>query len=229
MLTLDAGGGTGAVARVMSRVVGPSGKVVVLDRSADRLREGRRLALLEGCSNISFVRADLEQLPDLGGTFDFVWCRFVFEYLANPDLVFENLVRAARVGGRVVVGDLDGNGVQHHPVSTELQRGLTILIEVLGTRFDPFAGRKLFTRARRAGLEDICVHVRPYHLYAGSIPGSALPNWRQKFQVIRPLAIQAFGSESAYGRFVDQFLAHLQDPDSFTYSSLILISGKRLR
>jgi SAM-dependent methyltransferase len=230
MTALDAGGGTGAVGRVMSQLVGPTGRVVVLDRSAERLAEGRRLAEQEGRTNIVFQCGDLEDLsPQMAGAFDYVWCRFVFEYLQRPDRVFDNLVRAARVGGRVVVGDLDGNGLQHYPMAPELEQGLVKLVHTLADRFDPFAGRKLFTRARRAGLGDIRVHLLPYHVYAGSISASALPNWRQKLEVVEPAALAAFGGAEAYQRFVNLFLDHLQDPDSFTYSTLILVSGNRLR
>jgi SAM-dependent methyltransferase len=231
MRALDAGGGTGAVGRVMARLVGAAGRVVVLDRSAARLRAGARLAAAEGQANanIDFVQGDLEQPPDREGAFDYVWCRFVFEYLPRPDRVFENLVRAARLGGRVVVGDLDGNGVQHHPLSPALASGLQRLTEALGDRFDPFAGRKLFSRARAAGLGDIAVHIQPYHVYAGSIPAAELPNWQEKLRIIEPAALRAFGSAGAYREFVELFLTHLQDPDSFMYSTLILVSGNRLR
>ena len=128
-----------------------------------------------------------------------------------------------------MIGDLDGNGVQHHPIDPRLAADLARLMDALGSRFDPFAGRKLFNRARRAGLADICVHVQPYHVYAGSIPSSELPNWQQKLRTIQPAAIRALGGEDAYRRFVDAFLTHLQDPETFTYSTLILVSGKRLR
>jgi len=230
MTALDAGGGTGAVARVMSELVGPTGRVVVLDRSVDRLEEGRRLAAQDGLTNISFLCGELEHLPsELEGAFDYVWCRFVFEYLQQPDRVFDNLVCAARIGGRVVVGDLDGNGLQHYPMTPELEQGLAKLMHALADRFDPFAGRKLFTWARRAGLADIRVHLLPYHVYAGAVPSPALPNWRQKLEVIRPAAQAAFGGEPEYQRFVQAFMGQLADPDSFTYSTLILVAGNKLR
>src|SRR5437870_889981 len=93
---LDAGAGTGAVARVMSRMVGPSGVVVALDQSTERLKHGRRLARDAGVENLTFMRADLSEDPLPLDHFDFVWCRFVFEYLQDPDRVLANLVRSTR-------------------------------------------------------------------------------------------------------------------------------------
>ena len=111
MRALDAGAGTGAVARVMARLVGPSGSVVALDRSPDRLAYGRARAKDYGLDNVEFVRGDLQHGPIPGAPYDFIWCRFVFEYLEDPDLALDHLVRATRVGGKVVVADLDGNAV----------------------------------------------------------------------------------------------------------------------
>jgi ubiquinone/menaquinone biosynthesis C-methylase UbiE len=233
MTALDAGGGTGAVGRVMAQVVGGNGHVTVLDQSAERLAHGERLAGAEKLTNISFTRRDLELPPAQEQAFDYIWSRFVFEYLPRPDLVLANLVRATRVGGRVVVGDLDGNGLQHYPMTHELEVGLPKLMRALAGQFDPHAGRKLYSRFRRAGLEDIQVHLIPYHVYAGTIPDDALPNWRQKLEVVRPAAVAEFGGhaagEAAYDRFAQAFIDHLKDPDSFTYSTLILVSGKRVR
>jgi ubiquinone/menaquinone biosynthesis C-methylase UbiE len=229
MTGLDAGGATGAVGRVMAQVVGPQGHIQVWDQSLDRLAHGQKLASGEGLANISFVGRDLEQAHQGAPLFDYVWCRFVFEYLRAPDLVLQNLIQATHIGGRVVVGDLDNNGLLHYPMVPELEAGLARVMKVLEGHFDPWAGRKLFSRFRQAGLEDIEVQIVPYHVYAGAIPEDALPNWRQKFEVIRPRAVAAFSDAAAYDQFVSLFLENLQSPDTFTYGTLILVSGKRVR
>src|SRR5262245_61364747 len=84
MHALDAGAGSGAVARTMAQEVGPSGRVVALDGSNERLEAGRHLAQEAGL-NVEFVCGDLLKPPFPPASFDFVWSRFTFEYLSNPD------------------------------------------------------------------------------------------------------------------------------------------------
>lgn len=227
MRALDAGAGTGAVARVMSRLVGPSGSVVALDRSVERLGHGERLAREAGTENLTFMTADLEAGPIDAPPFDFVWCRFVFEYLANPDRALTNLVASTRIGGKVIVGDLDGNAVFHHPCPPEVETGLARVVQTLEGRFDPYAGRKLYARFKRQNLKDVSVHAEPYHLYAGAAPETAMQNWTEKLATIRPAALGAFDSEVAYDRWAASFLELLRDPNSFTYSVLVLVQGTR--
>lgn len=227
MHAIDVGAGTGAVARVMSRVVGAHGRVVAFDASAARLRFGARKAESLGIENLSFATGDVYAPPLQPESFDLVWCRFLFEYLREPDLAMAELVRLARPGGKVVAGDLDGNGVFHYPCPPRLQEGLQKLERFLQGHLDPYAGRKLFHRFRRAGLERIEVHLLPYHLYAGTASPADQRNWTVKFQTLRPVGALAFGGVDEYEEFARAFLEHLQDPDSFTYSTLVLVEGVR--
>jgi ubiquinone/menaquinone biosynthesis C-methylase UbiE len=224
MRALDAGAGTGAVARELARMVGPSGSVVALDQSAHRLSEGEKLA---GLSNLEFVQGDLYAPPLPEGTFDFIWCRFVYEYLSDPDLATQQLVRLLKPGGKLVVGDLDGNIVWHHPSPPGFEEELAKVMRALEGRFDPFAGRKLFHRFRKAGLRDIKVHHLPYHLIAGPATQRDLDNWAAKVETIRPAGEKALGSKEAYDRLGAQLLALLRDPDALTYSTLFLVEGVR--
>jgi ubiquinone/menaquinone biosynthesis C-methylase UbiE len=227
MRALDAGAGTGAVARVMSGIVGSEGRVVALDRSSSRISRGEAIARAAGIDNLVFVQASLEEAPEPADAFDFVWCRFVFEYLADPDPVLDNLVRYARVGGKVVVADVDGAISFHHPATPELTEGIARITKALECRYDPWAGRKIFASMRKCGLANLRVHVVPYHLYAGRAPDADMENWREKFETIRDAGIAAFGSAAAYEHFARLYLDHLLNPDTFSYSTLILVEGIR--
>lgn len=225
MRALDAGAGTGAVARVMARMVGPTGTVVALDQSTTRLEAGRELAA--GIDNLEFQQADLYDTHLQGESFDLVWSRFVFEYLAQPDRALAELVRITKLGGKIVLADLDGNGVFHCPLSDHIASGLQKLLPALEGHFDPYAGRKLYSRLQRAGLKNIRVHARPYHLYTSGIPRSDLENWDEKFQVIRPYAMTGFESGEAYDDFVGAFMDMLRDPAVMSYSVLFIAEGIR--
>src|SRR5260370_4212131 len=120
MRALDAGAGSGAVARVMAETVGPTGEVIAIDFPLDRIRHGSRLAKGSGVPNLSFVVDDLYSPGLREKSFDFVWCEFIFEYLADPDAVLAQLAALVRPGGKLVGRDRDGNGTFHYHSSAEL-------------------------------------------------------------------------------------------------------------
>ena len=128
-------------------------------------------------------------------------------------------------GGKLVVGELDGHGLFHHPLPDDVADGLNVLASARNGAFDPFAGRKLFHRLHRAGLRDICVHLLPYHFSAGSAPQSAVEQGRMKFTILGPRVSEHVGGRETYDRWVARFLEMLEDPSVFTYSVLFLVEG----
>lgn len=228
MTVMDAGAGTGLIARKMSRIVGPRGRVIAVDCSAERIVQARRQARIDHCENVMFVRTDLTRGPAIEGAFDLVWCRFVFEYLEDPDTVLGHLVQCAKIGGKVAVGALDGNGLRHFPMSEACEDGLNRLLSALGKRFDPYAGRKLFHRFSAHPLGDIRVHVWPYDVMGASVSSEELSHWRARLRAMRPVGKQAFGGTSAYEMWAEEYLSHLSAPHVFSYSSLIFVEGRRL-
>jgi SAM-dependent methyltransferase len=227
MRVLDAGCGTGAVAREISRLVGPRGSVVGLDDAAHRLAFGAGRARGAGCRNLRWLTGSVYAPPLAPGRFDLVWSRFLFGYLEDPDAALRQLAGLARVGGKVVVGEVDGHGLFHHPLPPLVEDGLQKLTNALRGRFDPLAGRKLHHRFRRAGLEQVRAHVLPYHVYGEELSRVQLRNWQIKLDTLRPVGVLALGGPERYDAFERAFLDLLQDPDAFTYSVLIIVEGVR--
>ena len=225
MRALDAGAGTGAVAREMAAMVGEAGSVVAFDQSQERLDEGRKLS---PAKNLEFVKGDLYAPPLEPGSFDFIWCRFIFEYLSDPDAALAQFKRLLKPGGKVVVGDLDGNTIWHYPEPPEVAEGLPKIMRAIEGQFDPHAGRKLFHRFRRAGLEQLRVHLLPYHLFAGEASARDMSNWEAKIRNLRGPGEKTLGREG-WERFGRAYLEMLRAPDSLTYSVLFFVEGVRPR
>ncbi len=224
---LDAGAGTGAVARIIAELVGPEGSVVAFDASEERLALGRRIAAEQGVGNLSFEKGDLYAPPFSPASFDFVWSEFVFEYLADPDRVLKNLAALVRPGGKLVIADLDGNGIFHDPMPPAFEATLARLVAGLGDSFDPHAGRRLYGRFVRAGLTPAAVHVLPYHLYPGRIPAEERANWVRKLEGLRPRGEPALGGSAAYSAFMEEYLALFDDPATLSYSILFMVEWPR--
>ena len=71
---LDVATGTGIVAMVSSKIVGPNGKVVGIDLSTDMLAIARQKAASAGLTNVEFHEGDAEKLDFSDGSFDAVLC-----------------------------------------------------------------------------------------------------------------------------------------------------------
>jgi ubiquinone/menaquinone biosynthesis C-methylase UbiE len=225
-VALDAGCGPGVITSVMASRVGPSGKVVGLDVSAERLAEARSFcAPLPQCG---FVQADLRSsgLPD--ACFDYVWCQFVLEYLPRPELALAELVRMTRPGGRVVVSDVDGVGMLNWPMSPVVQEGIPKFLKALGsTGFDIHVGRKMYHLFRQAGLQDVRVRLSPLWVVAGVADSRLVQDWSIRLQTLESVAAPAFGGMDAYRAFSRAYLDLLCDEDALKYSVLLVTEGRK--
>ncbi len=226
MKALDAGGGAGFVTKIMDAIVGPSGSVTIADRSDDRLKVARHHAGSE--PTVHFLSCDLEAIPAKDNSFDYVFCRFVFEYLRDPQAVFNELKRVTKRGGRLVIGDLDNNLLSHFPLDRTLESQLKDVVHKLESLkiWDPYAGRKIYNYYYRGGVSDVKVHMIAHHLFYGTVRNEDVRNWEAKIDQIKKLAqggsIQV---EFEIDQFKESFMKFFKDPGRFSYSPLILVEG----
>ena len=238
MRCLDVGCASGSTTRAMAGMTQPN-LVCGLDSSLDRIQESRQRALAGGYGQpannenprgfgVQYVYSDAAKMPFEDDEFDFAWSRFLFEYLAEPMVVLREMLRVTRPGGRVVVADLDGNCIFHHPLPPPLKKGMDAVIQGAQTvGFDPWVGRKLHGYFCEAGLENVSVSVHPYHVFAGQIPHADRANWAGKLTMLRPVGEKVLGSVEAYDNFEAGFTDFLNDSNTFTYSTLMIASGTK--
>lgn len=97
---LDVATGTGAVARVATKLVGPSGLVVGLDPSAGMLAEQARRR-----AHARLARGVAEQLPFADASFDFVTMGYALRHVPDLLATFREYRRVLRPGGRLLILD----------------------------------------------------------------------------------------------------------------------------
>src|SRR5947199_195125 len=138
----------GQLTRAMARAVAPSGRVLGIERSAQQIAEARRLARADGEEHLLELRAGdvmaLDLAPDEWGSFDVAHARFILEHVPDPQRVVRAMVRAVRVGGRVVLEDDDHDVLRLWPEPAglyDLWRAYIRGYERNGN--DPYAGRRL--------------------------------------------------------------------------------------
>lgn len=101
---LDIAGGTGDLAKVFSREVGKSGRVVLSDINAAMLEVGRERLLNAGCANVDFVLANAENLePFADNSFDLVTISFGLRNVTDKDAALRAMFRVLKPGGRLLV------------------------------------------------------------------------------------------------------------------------------
>jgi sigma-B regulation protein RsbU (phosphoserine phosphatase) len=153
---LDVGSGLGQFTRMLAHRVGPHGKVIGVERSAEQLAEAEELASNDEEEDLLDVRQgaaeDLPLAPDEWGTFDVAHARFVLEHVTDPLAVVREMVKAVRPGGRIVLEDDDHAVLRlwpDPPGVLDLWRAYFQTYEHQGK--DPFVGRHLVELLHQAG------------------------------------------------------------------------------
>lgn len=152
MRVLDVGCGSGDVAFLASRIVGPGGVVVGIDSSATAIAAAERRARESGVTNITFQHADLDRYA--GEQFDAVVGRFVLMHQADPVATVWRLASLVRDGGVLAFQEFDFT--QPPLVRPELKpfvdAGHWIAAALAGLGFDVGMGMRLHQTFRTAGL-----------------------------------------------------------------------------
>ena len=156
---LDVGCGGGDVTLELARLVGPCGTVVGIDMDDIKLSLAQQDAAQERLGNVTFNLCDATAL-EADSTYDLVYARFLLTHLPEPQRVVQQMVRATKPGGVVVLEDLNHAAIVSYPACEAVNRYITFYNQVAGLKgADPEIGPKLPELLRQAGAEAIQVQV----------------------------------------------------------------------
>ena len=226
MRVLDVGCGSGAAAQALAQLVGPTGELVGLDISSERLDIARNH---NDMSWVSFKQHDITQPYLDNRPFDAVWSRFFLEYFNNnQEQVILNSVASLRSGGIVCLGDLDHNCLNHYGHNQKIQQTIEEIMRLLqdNHNFDPYAGRRLYGHLYHLGFTEIACILEAHHLIYGEANDVDLFNWRTKVEVAAVRSGSLFSAyEGDLQAFKEDVTRFLKDPEGFTYTPLIIVRG----
>jgi len=228
MRVADLGFGSGKTTYCLNELVQPSGMVVGLDISEDRIKYAENKYY---DSKINYLCRDIcEPLDDLG-QFDFVWVRFVLEYYRSTSFkIVENISRILKPGGILCLIDLDHNCLNHFGLSPRLEKTIFKITGFLESKldFDPYIGRKLYSFLFDLDFENIEVDLAAHHLIYGHLEKTDAFNWGKKFEVAVKNSGYTFSEyEGKAEVFFEDFMLFFEDRRRFSYTPVISCRGQK--
>ncbi len=154
---LDVGCGTGDDAVNLYQIVGPNGRVVGIDYSAQLIAEAKARAEKAGAL-VEFHVGDAHELSQFGDNcFDATRAAAVFHHLESPEKALKEMIRVVKPGGSVVIAEADWETLLvDHP-------NMALTRQIMNYQCDEnhqngWIGRQLPRLFRQSGLD---VHVAP--------------------------------------------------------------------
>ncbi len=152
MRVLDVGSGAGDVAFLLAELVGASGEVVGVDRSAVALATAKERAEGKSLRNVSFVEGDPAEL-ECDTQFDAIAGRHVLQFQGDPSAMLRKVAKHARPGGVIVFHEIDWNPTPSFPAAPiydEACGWIARTLELAG--YAPRPGMRLHATFVDAGL-----------------------------------------------------------------------------
>ncbi len=213
---LDIGCGPRGITDLLSERVGPTGRVVGIDKDEGFLADARAHAP----ANVEFRQGDAYNSGLPAGAFDLVHSRFVASTSGNPDALLREAVRLARPGGFVALQEPDVGTFSCYPPYPAWDRLMAVMLDVFkSVGADIYLAQRLYGMACAAGLLD--VHYRPFLIGIRSTDPMVdhLPATAESLRG----AILGSGllSEAELPVLLEQCRSHLRDPRTVVRSFMV--------
>jgi len=160
-VVLDLGCGPGLDVFVAARKVGPKGKAIGVDMTAEMLAKARagieQFRQRTGLSNVEFRLGQIEYLPVADASVDVVLSNCVINLSADKPQVWREIARVLKPGGRVAVSDL----VLLRPLPDKVKGSIEALV---GCVAGAILVEQLGPMVEEAGLADVSVEPRPDYI-----------------------------------------------------------------
>lgn len=152
MHLLDVGCGSGDVSFLLATLVGPTGKVIGIDKSAAAIELARQRSQQAGITNVSFEVGDITDFY-LSELVDGVVGRLILIHLADPVATLKRLNTLVKPGGIILFEEVNITQALSVPESPLFSTTLNKLSDTFRRAgLEPDTGSQLYSLFQRAGL-----------------------------------------------------------------------------
>ena len=173
----DIGCGPAAVSVVLAGLVGPSGRVIAVEREEPARAGARRVIAASGAGNVELRAGTATETGIPAGSVDVVMMRHVLAHNgAHEQAIVDHLARLVRPGGSVYLVDADGTAFRYLDLDPDLADLTDKYVELHGRRGNDLrTGLRLAQLLERAGLDPV-LHEGRYAIVR-TPPGMRPPAW----------------------------------------------------
>jgi arsenite methyltransferase len=164
-VVLDLGSGAGFDCFLAARQVGPTGRVIGVDMTAEMIARARENARKVQAANVEFRLGEIERLPVADDSVDVILSNCVINLSPEKLAVFREAFRVLRPGGRLAVSDVVATG----PIPVELRDQAAALAGCVAGAAPLDEVRAMLSAA---GFSEIEVRIGPR---SAEVVGSWLP------------------------------------------------------
>ena len=162
MKVLDLACGPGFISCELAKAVGDAGEVLGVDLNDELIATAHQAKQTEGVENVSFQFGNIYELDLPENSFDFIYTRFVFQHLENPELALTNIQKVLKPGGTLCILDIDDNWTSFAPESDAFVK----FIRKAGAGQkrkggNRLIGSQLFGLLSKAGYQNVSTKIHP--------------------------------------------------------------------
>ncbi len=195
MTVIDVGAGPGFAATDLAEIVGPTGRVIALERSPNFLGSLQDRAGRQGLANIEMRSHDVSEAGFGEDIADATWCRWLLSFVADPAATVRHIAQALKPGGVAVFHEYADYGAwRTMPPNPDVERFRDLVIRSWrDSGGEPDIALQLPDMLRAAGLE--IVATRP--LIEIVRPSDFTWRWPAAFMAVNAARLHELGYAEA--------------------------------
>lgn len=152
---LDVGCGGGDVSIMAAKKIGNLGMVTGLDFDGEIISLAQQEAKDEDLKNVSFKAMNAYELS-YENEYDIVYSRFLLSHLEHPMIVLANMLNSLKLGGRIIVEDIQFSGHFCYPESKAFEDYLNYFTTTANNHdHNPDIGPLLYKLFHQSGVKEI--------------------------------------------------------------------------